>query len=527
MQAFSSGLTAFRETYVSSGTGNGADLDFSSYGARRLRYALYRALYDNSVYRGAVHGWSSSFRQSYGLYRYIRAIEAPTAELITFWQTHLYGGSLDPDAGDGRGVASAIPILTDSERLRDALAIVWRWSNWATKKDTYALLGARDGDTAIQVVDDVRRGKTYLKILDPARLVDLEFDDMGNVRGYTYQEQRAHPTTGKAVTYQERVNRDGENVLYQTLLDDNVFAWPGNEDANGKPRAAWSEPYGFVPLVWVNHIDTDTDFGLSELHAGLPIFRELDDTGSALDDQIRKAVQAPWLMAGVEDPKLRGSSDARQREATPTATNPAPGRQELPIFYGPVGATATPLVAPLDIAGVNQRVEALHTRLRSRYPELDTDIATAAGDASGRALRVARQKAETKVNLRRSVYDDALVRAQQMAVSIAGMRRWKGFEGFSLESYAAGKLDHQIGARPVFAVSTADEIEEDRLFWVAAEQATKAGATLRGYLQDKGWDDARIALVAPERDVTPIVPPIFQGSAQENGAQQADKPESV
>lgn len=504
MSAFNTGLSAFRETYVSNGDTSTTELDFTSYGARRLRYSLYRSLYDASVYRSAIHGWSRTYRQTYALYKYIRAIEAPTSELVTFWQTHLYGGSLDPDAGDGSAQASAIPILTDTEALRPALAQIWRWSNWGTKKDTLALMGARDGDVGIRIIDDVRRGRTYLKLLDPARISAIDLDPLGNVRGYTYEEPRAHPISGKAVTYSEVVTRDGENVLYQTRLDDQVFAWPGNEDAKGNPRANWSEAYGFVPMVWINHIDTDTEFGLSEMHAGLALFRELDDTGSALDDQIRKLVAAPWLMAGVSDPKLGGGSDPRVANTTPTVTNSEPDRQQIPMFYGPVGATATPLVAPLDIAGVNERVRDLHSSLRSRYPELDSDVATAAGDASGRALRVARQKAESKVNLRRATYDDALVRAQMMAVAIAGMRGW--VDGFGLDSYDKGTLDHRIGARPVFAVSTADELEEEAAFWAVAQQAVKSGADLAGYLADKGWSAERIALVAPKGEPMPAAP---------------------
>lgn len=516
MSAFISGISAFRETYVSSGDTATSELDFTSYGARLLRYSLYRSLYDASVYRGAIHNWSKSYRATYALYKYIRAIEAPTSELVTFWQTHLYGGALDPDAGDGSATASAIPILTDTPALRPALGQVWRWSNWGTKKDTLALMGSRDGDVGIRIIDDVRRQRTYLKLLDPARIVDLDLDPLGNVRGYTYEETRAHPTSGKSVTYREIVTRDKEKVLYQTQLDDQVFAWPGNEDAAGNPRAAWAEAYGFVPMVWINHIDTDTEYGLSELHAGLALFRELDDTGSALDDQIRKLVAAPWLMAGVDDPKQRGGSDPRAAAGTPSVTNSEPDRQQIPIFYGPVGATATPLVAPLDIAGVNERVRDLHGSLRSRYPELDSDIATAAGDASGRALRVARQKAETKVNQRRAAYDDALARAHMMAVAIAGMRRWDGFQGFNLDSYARGALDHRIGPRPVFAVSTADELDEESLFWQVAKQAVDSGADLAGYLEDKGWDARRIALVAPEKPAPPVFAPQMPAQLKES-----------
>ncbi len=487
------GLSSFKEAYVSTGDDQAKTFDFTSYEGRRTRYAHYAALYDASVYRSNIHAWSPSFRATYGLYKYIRSVESPAASVASFWQTHLFGGALDMDAGDGASVPSAIPILTDVEALRPAIAQTWQWSNWNIKKDTFSLQGAMLGDVGIRVVDDRARNKAYLQIVHPSTVEDLEIDPFGNVKAYCIIERRAHPITGKAVDYREEVSREGDMVVTRTFLDEQPFAWPGNEDVNGDLRKEWREPYGFVPFVWVNHIDTGVEYGLSELHLGLPVFRELDDIGSALDDQIRKAVNSPWLLAGVDDPKRGGRSDPSVPTTRPTTARTEPGRQEVPLLYAPLGATATPMVFPLDIAGTNARIDALHAKLRRDYPELEADIATSAGDASGRALRVARQRAETKVYLRRSTYDSALASAQMMAVAIGGMRKLDGFQGFNLDSFGAGKLDHRIGPRPVFAVDTLDEIEEQQAFWTAAKAAGDAGYPLELYLKDQGWADQRVA----------------------------------
>ncbi|NTU63917.1 MAG: hypothetical protein HGB05_11090 [Chloroflexi bacterium] len=102
---------------------------------------------------------------------------------------------------------------------------------------------------------------------------------------------------------------------------------------------------------------------------------------------------------------------------------------------------------------------------------------------------------------RRAGYDDALVRAQMMAVSIGGMRNYEAFAGFGLESYERGELDHQIGERPVFAVDTLDQLEEEKLLWDTAVQATKAGLPLGSFLRRNGWSDEQIAEYeeSPER----------------------------
>ena len=102
---------AFREPYLVSEPAT-ADDDFSDHEARKLRYAIFWSFYENSAYRN-VHSWSTQYRIDYGLYRYIRNIYNPAYRLGEFWKAHLWGGMLDPGAGDGEGVESALPIVVN------------------------------------------------------------------------------------------------------------------------------------------------------------------------------------------------------------------------------------------------------------------------------------------------------------------------------------------------------------------------------------------------------------------------------
>ena len=117
------------------------------------------------------------------------------------------------------------------------------------------------------------------------------------------------------------------------------------------------------------------------------------------------------------------------------------------------------------------------------------------GDASGRALRTARQPVVSKVVQRRVNYEGALIAAQQMAIAIGGWRGYGEYRGFNLDSYAKGDLNHTVADRPVFAEDPLDRTEVDTAFWNAASAARKAGASLEGYLSDLGWDDERITLI--------------------------------
>ena len=151
---------------------------------------------------------------------------------------------------------------------------------------------------------------------------------------------------------------------------------------------------------------------------------------------------------------------------------------------------------------------------------------------SGRALRIARQRCEAKVQARRVAYDDGLVRAQQMAVAIGGWRGYEGFAGFGLDSYRAGALDHRIGMRPVFQVDALDDIEIDAAFWSAAKTAVKeVGLPLTLYLRRQGWSDEELAELeaSPEMQASragrEMLLNMAQGSARGPASEEAETEE--
>ena len=90
---FVAAYKAFREPYLISRFDD--DAEFCDFDARRLRYAIYWAFYENTAYR-KVHGWATRYKVDHGLYRYIRNIYNPAYRLGEFWKAHLWGGTLDP-----------------------------------------------------------------------------------------------------------------------------------------------------------------------------------------------------------------------------------------------------------------------------------------------------------------------------------------------------------------------------------------------------------------------------------------------
>jgi hypothetical protein len=194
------------------------------------------------------------------------------------------------------------------------------------------------------------------------------------------------------------------------------------------------------------------------------------------------------LLTGVSQPATPPKAAATQARLTA----PEPGREELTMLYGSLGAEVKFLVAPFAIGDALQHVKGLLEEIERDYPELQLDIWRASADVSGRALRVARQRTEIKVQERRANYDAGLVKAQQMAIAMGGLRGYSGYAGFGLDSYANGGLDHTIAKRPVFALDPLDDLELQKAFWEAAGQANAVGgpAALAQFLKEHGREIA-------------------------------------
>lgn len=497
--AFMAGISAFKETYTSVNPEN--PVAFESYDARRARYGLYWALYENNAYRD-VHAWARAYREIYALYKYVRNVYNPSYRLGEFWSTHLMGGTLDPAAGDGTERASVLPIEIDASPreadVRRAIGRLWRDSNWQTMKDVYTLYGAVLGDVALKVVDDMDKGRVYLEVVHPSKIADITRDAYGNVKGYVLEFERDDPEReGKRIPYTEIASRDGDAVVYETLRDGKPYAWNG-------VASAWSIPYTFVPFVVVQHHNVGLDWGFSEIHPVRAKMHEADDVASAISDHIRKSLNAPFLLSGVANPRARvdgtpNTVSVRGRDRDLDTTR-APGREELPFLYAPAGASATQLMANMDYTGALAHLSGILQEIEREYPELRFDNLRVMGDASGRALRIARQPAETKVEMRRAAYDDGLKRAMQMALAIGGMRAYDQYTPFSLASYDAGELEFTIGTRPVFREDDLERYETERALYENAEIAERANIPSDVVLERAGWDAQDLQKVEDARE---------------------------
>lgn len=417
--------------------------EWNDYQSRLFRYALAEAYYANIAYRN-ISSFSSRLKSNSSLYRHIRGIYNPVSRLTEAYAAKVYGGSLDfEDLSRG-----AIPLTMASDELKLAIRQLWLWSNWGIQKTLYVRYGAQLGDVFLKVIDEPEKEKVRLEIVHPGKIKDCVFDAVGNVKEINIEYERVEPDGKTWYVYGEKITQQS----FATTKAGKPYAY--NTDENGKGVTEWPNPYGFVPMVLTKHKDMGQVWGANAFHGQIGKIDELNDAASLLNDQVRKAVNVMWYFAG-----------ATKRPTLDTSTE---NKDEIAILYGPSDSQPFAMIAPVDITAAGANIQALLSEIERDMPELALHRLRDGGNLTAPGVRSAYSDAIDRFTEAQGTYDDGLIRAHKMAVTIGGLRRYKGFESFGLDSYDNGDLEHFINERPIVS----DELtKEQKLQALQAGQA--------------------------------------------------------
>ncbi len=460
------------------------DTTFAS--ARNSRYDLFWSLYWNNAYDTLTsYIQASGYPANSKLYRYTRGLRNPVGRWVDFYLANIWGGVLDMQAGDGVSKPSALPIVTENEALRPAISRLWQWSNWNSKRNLATLHSTTLGDVVLKVVDRPQSGKVYLQTLWPGHVTKCDWDDFGFVknvvieygqvddkgRGYTYKEVIEHPSVW-----------GGMNTRFSTYKNGGLHGYPENDNL-----AQWETPYDFVPVVTIPWMDAGSSWGAVGFSKTVRKIDAANALASQLADQVGKAVNTPLVAYGVQPGDVLFTTD----------------QEGIPILYvnrAKNEAGIEPLIGDLNLEHGLAILSDQLADIQEDLPELRLAESLRSG-MSGEALGRAFSDVMARVALVRANHDSGLARAQQMAIAIAGTSRYHpDFNGFDMGSYASGKLDHNIGARPILPRDASEQLEEEERRWAMVSEATASGVPLETALREiMNWDDEQMADMGTQR----------------------------
>jgi hypothetical protein len=422
---------------------------------RRLaEYRLFWAYYENSVFDRAFEALWTRYKSEQRLVSYLRSIYNPAGALVDFYRAAIYPGVVSMDGKSlPDGVPSAVPVDVPDPKgeakpddLRAAIGQVLRWSNWQQTHADYVMYGAALGDVALEVQDHWDRSKVVLAPRYPGHIVDLELDDEGNVRYYADEYaaveriRRGSEVVEDRYTYRKEVSRDE----IRTYRDGQPYDYDG-------AGAVVANHYGFVPLVWVRHDSRGGERGAPAIAGSLPTLEAINHLVSILLKDVERVSRSPKVLATSSQLVKALSPEAEAALASADIT--------LDLLKANETTSVHDLGSNLDLGACLELVTKLLEIVERRHPELTMyeklrEMSTVTGPAARRLVgdterRVARAAAN---------YDDGLVRACQMAVSMATIARplWQRrtaaqevFAPFDPTSYDRGLLDFQILPRPL------------------------------------------------------------------------------
>lgn len=421
----------------------------------------------------------------------------PTNAVAAFYRAVLWSGTIREGAED-----SALPLilpddLTTADNLSSAVHRIWRESNLNRQKSLLAYDTALLGEQILKVVGEGEgaTARAYLQVIQPDYMSDLDID----ARGYlTYIRldipQLRRKADGTADPYTRTEVWDKRGNRYRVW--EHTKPSGTGTDQLGTPilDMLMEQVYGadFVPFVQMAYeFSSASPRGVPVVLHALDKIIYLDALTTALHQRLTNHnIPDTVLQSNIFDPATGGPIQTPVPQDVGKVTL---GSEDLIIV--PSGWTLESTVAQLQYAEHLAVVQAHYQALKQGdLPELVWyDVSEAGNDLSGKALNYKLTPAKSKIDEARGNAEDALIRATQMALTVAQNLGMPGFEAATIGTFEANAFDFWIADRPILPLTESEEAE------VATSRATEtktlvdAGASIAGAMEVAGYSTDQIA----------------------------------
>jgi len=401
----------------------------------------------------------------------MKPLRNPAHRAVEFYVSKLWPGPLE----------RALPIVTENKKLLDAIGLIWQWSNWSHQKQVAARWLANFGDLFIKVAEkseDNEVTRVYLDPIKPKHVTEFDLDE----RGFITYIRIDVPAGDEIHTEVWSKTRGGYRLWKHNRSIDTPVEQLG-DPVDVKSFADLG--FDFVPIVHAKFQDIGEPRGVGcFVHA-------LDK----IDEANRQATRLHQILFRYNKATNAVSANAMDSSGKPLPPPTLTGRDgtstdDDEITQGDDDLYMLPGMSKLEQLVPNINYDAALNILNAQMKELSNDLPEILyyelkdkGEMSNVALKTLLGPAIDKALEARGNAEAALVRANQMAITIAGIHKLNGFQ--DLGTFESGALAHTFAERDVIPMTAREKAE-------TVKSETDAGLPLLFSMKRQGFSEADI-----------------------------------
>lgn len=442
-------------------------------------YAILQAYYENN---GLYEELMMRAYEANVWQEGMKPLRNPAYRVVEFYAAKLWPGVLP----------EALPIITENPAIQAPIETVWRWSNFTNRKTVLARWLAIWGNGFLKVANSGGEDqRVYFQLIEPQYIGNnFETDE----RGYITYLRIDMPKT----------RRNGDDLIAYThteIWDQETLRIWEHEQGLEAPLEQLGDPvhvhelaeFGidFVPFVHFKLRDIGEDLGVGSYTLQLDKIDEANRQVTRLHQMIYRYNKNHWVLAAngmdqtgrpLPPPKVGNSGTG-----TDTGDRVTIGGDEM--WRLPGNATMQSMVPNINYRDALAILNDHMMEIERDLPELAYYRIREMNEVSGIAVRTLLSDAIDRVIDARANVEEALIRADKMALSIG---QAMGIFDESLGNYDAGDFDHHFMEREVIPLTPKEKAELVKL-------DVEAGVPLTTSLKWRGRTETEIADMEADR----------------------------
>lgn len=410
----------------------------------------------------------------------LKELRNPAQRVVKFYADTIWPGKLP----------NALPLEVEgNEAIVEPIHQLWKWSNWGEQKQVLARLSAVFGEMYLRVATNEEIDRVFLQLIKPEFVSERDLDERGNItylRMDSPQSRREATSKNKFFTRTEVWDRERRRVWEHDKGLEVDLPNLGRPTQEYNLAATWG--IDFVPFVCAKHLSIGTEErGIGAYLLVLSKIDEANRLATRLHSMLFRHNHPTWALGANQ---TRGDG----RPVMPPRLSGKDEDGEVVELGGerfirlPGMSTLEALVPNINYESALNTLNAHLQELALDLPELNYYKLSEASELSGKAIRLLLGPAITSGQEVRGNLEDALIRAQQMALTIgqeAGL--WR------VGSYDDGDLEHTFAERDIIPVGRMEEAETFK-----AER--DAGLPLFTSMRKSGYTEEQMEQVVEDKE---------------------------